>query len=159
MTIIFNQPETYWAIIGILLALFEFYFKGFISLLVAVGAGITSICTAFFNPQIEYQILLFIVSSAISLMFFRHRVMQYDLERRRDFEDDHSIKPEYIEEFKFMTGLTETDIKPGRTGLIKLDNRSYEAISEDYIKKGDLIKIVNFTNPILQVKILEKLDL
>jgi len=159
MEIIIYKPETYWILAGILFGFLEFRFNNFISILVGLGAIITAILTSFFNPQIEIQFLFFLVLAALFLMFLRHRIILYDMAKWKIFRQDHDEEYEYTQDYNYKTGLASTDIKPGRSGYIKVENHSIESISDELILKGDLVKIIERHKAIVKVALLENYDL
>ncbi|MCB0720817.1 MAG: NfeD family protein [Ignavibacteriae bacterium] len=153
MGIDISSTVVLWFVIGIIFFLVELAVPGFILFFFGIGAVVTSILLAFgIIDSIFAQVVVFIISSLLSLTLFR-------LIWKRDFRGDvgHERKPgESIDEVKGKKALVVEDIEPGKLGgQVELFGTVWEAESDFFIKKGDVVEILDRKNLLLKVKPLD----
>ena len=134
-----------WFIAGFVLFVLEFAIPGFILFFFAVGAWVVAILTLFIDLSINSQLIIFMISSVLSILLFRNWVKKIILVRK------HSS--EVIEdEFLGKTGKAETTIGPEYKGKVNFKGTTWDAASEDYIEKGENVTIVGNDSILLIVK-------
>jgi len=149
-----NIPaELVWFILGLVLLLLEIATPGFILAFFGLGAWATSLATFLgATPRIDLQILIFLAVSIFTLVLFRKKALR---SRGRVATKQHEAH-----NMDTMAGSLATvteDIQPGsRSGRVELFGTSWQAISDEPIKKGNAVEIVSRDNLILKVKIREK---
>ena len=149
MDFISNYPII-WCLIGLAFFLFEFLFPGFIVLFFGVGAWITAICTLLFDLGLNTQLVVFIGTSILSLIFLRKYF------KRIFVGKDEKAIDEVLEEFVGKTVIAESDFGKGRKGKVTFKGTIWGALSETDIKKGDHLKIIGKESIVLKVKALDK---
>lgn len=66
-----RDPELIWATIGLVIFFLEFVIPGYIMLFIALGMWITAVGSMIFDLTFNSQIILFLISSIITMILFR----------------------------------------------------------------------------------------
>ena len=140
----FNNAAVIWFILGFILFLLEFVLPGLIIFFFAVGAWIVGILLLFFDLSLNYQLLIFLLSSVLSILLFRKTLKRIMWSRRNSSEIE--------DEFKGKLGIAETFIGPGKNGKVAFKGTVWDARSEDSIEKGETVSIVGNDSILLIVK-------
>jgi len=140
----FYNAAVIWFIIGFALFLLEFVLPGLILFFFAVGAWIVAILSLFFDLSINLQLIIFLVSSVLTILLFRKWVKKIIWTRK------HSSEIE--DEFLGRTGKAETYISPGKNGKVDFKGTSWDARSEDIIEPGENVTIIGNDSILLIVK-------
>jgi membrane protein implicated in regulation of membrane protease activity len=140
----FYNAAVIWFIIGFALFLLEFVLPGLILFFFAVGAWIVAILSLFFDLSINLQLIIFLVSSVLTILLFRKWVKKIIWARK------HSSEIE--DEFLGKTGKAETYISPGKNGKVDFKGTSWDARSEDIIEPGENVTIIGNDSILLIVK-------
>jgi len=140
----FYNAAVIWFIIGFALFLLEFVLPGLILFFFAVGAWIVATLSLFFDLSINLQLIIFLVSSVLTILLFRKWVKKIIWTRK------HSSEIE--DEFLGKTGKAETYISPGKNGKVDFKGTSWDARSEDIIEPGENVTIIGNDSILLIVK-------
>ncbi len=141
---LFYNAAVIWFIVGFVFFLLEFAVPGLILFFFAVGAWIVAIVSLFVDISINTQLLLFLVSTALTILLFRKWIKKILGARE---------KPSEIEdEFIGKTGRAETFIGPGQDGKVDFKGTSWDARSADSIEKGETIIVIGNESILLIVK-------
>lgn len=139
-----------WIIIGFVLFLLEFVLPGLILFFFAVGAWIVAILCLFIDLSINQQLIIFLLSSIVSILLLRKWFSKILWKRK------HST--ELMEdEFLGKIGKAETAISPGENGKVDFKGTTWQAASEDFIEKGENVFIIGNDSILLKVKSTKKL--
>jgi membrane protein implicated in regulation of membrane protease activity len=139
-----------WIIIGFVLFLLEFVLPGLILFFFAVGAWIVAILCLFIDLSINQQLIIFLLSSIVSILLLRKWFSKILWKRK------HST--ELMEdEFLGKIGKAETAISPGENGKVDFKGTTWQAASEDFIEKGENVLIIGNDSILLKVKSTKKL--
>jgi inner membrane protein len=79
---ILSKPELIWFIIGLVMFLLELVIPGFFIFFFALGAWVTALVCLIADPGINVQLVIFTVSSVLSLLLLR-RIIQKNSFRRK----------------------------------------------------------------------------
>ena len=134
-----------WFVIGLALFLLEFVLPGFILFFFGVGAWVVAMAVFFFDLSLNAQLLLFIVSSLISVLLLRNWL-------KRKFGDSDVNLSKLEDEFVGKIAIAETSIGPGMNGKVEFKGTSWEATSDDAIAIGESVMITATRSIILVVK-------
>jgi inner membrane protein len=135
-TSIFSRPELVWFLIGLALFLLELVVPGFIIFFFGVGAWITALICLVFDPGTNFQIIIFGLTSVLSLVALR-RMIQNKLFYGK------SGKSEAVEdEFTGKEGLATVDFSPGKKGKVEFKGTTWDAESDSEIKEGQTVIII-----------------
>ena len=129
-----------WFLIGIGFLIAEFIMPTFIMFFFAIGAIIVSIVSSCFNLSINFQIMLFALSSVISLVLLRNymkNIFKGNESKGEDKYFDNSI------DLNKNIAIVSKTIEPNSFGEIKYKGTFYKAQSKDSIDKGKKVKIVS----------------
>ena len=142
---LFQNAAVIWIIIGFVLFLLEFVLPGLILFFFAVGAWITGVACLFTDLSINQQLIVFLISSVVSILLFRKWLSKVLWKRK------HST--ELLEdEFLGKTAKALTDISPAENGKVDFKGTSWQAASEDNIQKGENVIIIGNESILLLVK-------
>jgi membrane protein implicated in regulation of membrane protease activity len=139
-----------WIIIGFVLFLLEFVLPGLILFFFAVGAWIVAILCLFIDLSINQQLIIFLLSSIVSILLLRKWFSKILWKRK------HST--ELMEdEFLGKIGKAETAISPDQNGKVDFKGTTWQAASEDFIEKDENVLIIGNDSILLKVKSTKKL--
>lgn len=133
-----------WFIVGFVFFLLEFAIPGFILFFFAVGAWVVAILSLFLDLSINSQLIIFLVTSIVTILLFRKWVKKIILVKQHSSE----IEDEFIGKI----GKAETFIGPGQNGKVDFKGTSWDARSEDVVEKGEQVTIVGNDSILLIVK-------
>lgn len=126
-----------WFLAGVFFLYGESILPGFILFFFSLGALIVSLVTFFLDLSINSQIILFALSSVISLLIFRKylkNIFKGNEEKNKDFDD--SIKPQ------LETATVSKTIGANSLGEIKYKGTFYKAQSDRPIEEGEIVKVL-----------------
>ena len=128
-----------WFLIGTGFLIAEFVMPNFIMFFFALGAIIVSIVTACFDLSINSQIMLFALSSIISLVLLRNymkNIFKGNESKGEDKYFDNTI------DSNNNIGIVSKNIEANSFGEIKYKGTFYKAQSENSIDEGKKVKVV-----------------
>ena len=141
----FLSTPVVWFVIGFILFLLELVVPGLILFFFAIGAWIVSVLSLFTDISINEQLIIFVISSVLSILLLRKWLSKIIWKRK------HST--ELLEdEFLGKIAKAESDISPGQNGKVEFKGTSWQAASTDIIYKGDNVIIVGNESILLNVK-------
>ncbi len=139
------NPAVVWFILGFLLLVLEFVVPGLILLFFAIGAWLVAICCLFLDISINTQLVIFLISSVISILLFRKWASKLVWLKKNSNE---IIEDEFIGK----RAIAETFIGPGQDGKVEFKGTSWNARSEDQIAVGETVIITGNESILLFVK-------
>ena len=147
---ILSNPTLLWFLVGLVLAFLEFAVPGVILIFFGVAAWIVAFTVYIgLTSSIESQLLTFIVSSILLLVFLRRWVKGKFHGHVRDVQDP--LKN--LDEFTGKEVLVLEDVIPGKTGgYVEFKGASWSAVSEEPFKKGELAIITGLDGLTLKIK-------
>lgn len=137
---IFSRPELIWFLIGLGLFLFELLLPGFVIFFFAVGAWITALLCLVANPGINLQVIIFAVTSVLSLILLRRML------KRRFFSTKEELSEGIEDEFTGREAVANTDLAPGLRGKVDFKGTTWDAESDMTVKKGETVIIRSKNN-------------
>lgn len=138
------SPAAIWFIIGFVLLLLEFAMPGLIIFFFGLGAWVVAASCLFTELPFNYQLILFIASSVLSVLLFRKGL-------RRMLQSKRS--PSLLDdEFIGKVAKAETPIAPGRNGKVLFKGSSWNAASSEHIEAGENVVITGNDSIVLIVK-------
>lgn len=143
---IFSRPELFWFLIGLVLFLLELVIPGFFIFFFGLGAWITALVCLIGEPGTNLQIIIFAVTSVLSLIALR-RIIQ-----EKFFYSKGNLSDEVEDEFTGKEALATTDIGPDKKGKIEFKGTTWKAESKSEIKEGQTAIIIEKENFTLIVK-------
>ena len=129
-----------WFLIGTGFLIAEFVMPTFIMFFFALGAIIVSIVTACFDLSINSQIMLFALSSVISLVLLRNYMKNIFKGNESKGEDKYFDNTIASNE---NIGIVSKTIEPNSFGEIKYKGTFYKAQSENSIDEGKKVKVIS----------------
>lgn len=147
-TSIFSKPEILWFIIGLVLFLLELVIPGFVIFFFGVGAWITALLCLVAGPGINLQVVVFAVTSILSLLIFRKMIQKrffYVREDRSNAVED---------EFTGKEAIVVADFDADKRGKVDFKGTTWKAEtdSKSAIKAGQIVIILEKENFKLKVE-------
>lgn len=136
MNSIFSRPEVLWFIIGLALFLLELVLPGFVILFFGVGAWITALLCLIAHPGTNLQIIVFAVTSVISLILLR-RIIQ-----KKFFYSKEDRSSAVEDEFTGKEAKAVADFGNDKTGKVEFKGTTWKAESVSEIKRNQTVIII-----------------
>tara|TARA_B100000886_G_scaffold271839_1_gene195761 strand:- start:205 stop:669 length:465 start_codon:yes stop_codon:yes gene_type:complete len=129
----------FWFLIGVSFLIAEFLIPSFVLFFFAIGAIIVSIITAFYDLSVNFQIILFVLFSLVSLLSLRNymkNIFKGSEIKGKDkyFDNTTNVNKEIA--------VVSKTIHPAEFGEIKYKGTFYKAQSNVYIKRGKKVKVI-----------------
>jgi membrane protein implicated in regulation of membrane protease activity len=135
-TSIFSRPELVWFIIGLVLFLLELVVPGFVIFFFGFGAWVTALACLMFHPGTNLQIVIFAVTSVLSLIGLRRIIQEKFFYGKND-------GPDTVEdEFTGKVGIALSDFGPKKNGKVEFKGTTWSAESDSEIKEGQAVVII-----------------
>lgn len=145
-TSIFSRPELIWFLLGLVLFLLELITPGFFIFFFGLGAWVTALICLIANPGTNLQILIFAITSVITLIALRKIIQKkffYSNEDRSDAVED---------EFTGKEGIALSGFGPGRDGKVEFKGTTWNAESKSEISEGQSVVVMSKESFKLNVK-------
>ena len=143
---IFSRPELFWFLIGLGLFLLELVIPGFFIFFFGLGAWVTALVCLLGEPGINLQIVIFAITSVLSLIGLR-RIIQ-----RKFFYSKGDESGEVEDEFTGKEARATTDFGPEKIGKVEFRGTTWKGESKSEIKEGQTVIIIDKENFTLIVK-------
>ena len=137
---ILSRPELLWFVIGLVLFVLELLMPGFIIFFFGFGAWVTAICCLVAHPDTNLQIIIFAVTSVLSLVALR-RMLQ-----KKFFYGKNDRNESVEDEFTGREGVALNDFGPGKKGKVEFKGTSWNAVSDSEIREGQYVIIMEKSN-------------
>jgi inner membrane protein len=138
---ILSRPELFWFVIGLGLFLMELVIPGFFIFFFGLGAWVTALVCLIGNPGINLQIIIFAITSVLSLIGLR-RIIQ-----RKFFYNKGADKSGEVEdEFTGREALAVSDFGGQQTGKVEFKGTTWKAESSSEINTGQRVTILQKDN-------------
>lgn len=141
-----SRPEIVWFIIGLVLFLLELVLPGFVIFFFGVGAWITALMCLVAEPGINLQVIVFAVTSVLSLLALRKMI------QKKFFYTKEELSQEVEDEFTGREAVVVSDIGPGKKGKVEFKGTTWNAESGSVILSGERVVIKEKENFTLIVK-------
>ena len=142
----FMNTELFWFLLGLFLLLLELVLPGFVVIFFGLGAWLTALLCLVANPGLDLQIIVFTVTSLLSLILLRRML------KNRFFSGETESPATLEEEFINKVAVALTDIKKGDTGKVEFKGSTWNASSEEDISRGDKVIVIGKESISLIVK-------
>jgi membrane protein implicated in regulation of membrane protease activity len=145
-----SQPELYWFLLGLALMLSELALPGFVIVFFGIGAWVTAFTLLLgFTEPFNVQLLVFLISSLLSLVLFRKQGQKYFQGRVSGKLDDVAK----LDDVRGERAVVIEDIVPATlAGKVEFHGTNWNAIAATEIKKGTPVEILERDNLTLKVK-------
>jgi inner membrane protein len=140
----FFTAAVIWFIIGFVLFLLEFIVPGLILFFFGLGAWIVALILVFTGLSVNMQLVIFLLSSGITLILFR----KWTLKRFHINRGPNEIHDEFVGK----TAKAETFIGPTQPGKVEFNGTLWNASSSENIEKGETVIIISMKGISLFVK-------
>jgi membrane protein implicated in regulation of membrane protease activity len=144
----FLRPEIIWFLVGLALLILEFILPGLIIAFFGVGAWIVALVCLITDIGINTQLIIFIISSVLSLLclrkwlkgiFLGHAVSKQNLK-------------ENLDEFIGQKAVVKEKIIPKAGGKVEFHGTNWVAEADEEIAEGTMVQIIGKDNITLKVK-------
>lgn len=135
-----------WLATGVLLLLLEMVLPGFVLFFFGLGALVTFLCSWLWQPSLNEQLVIFLVSSLVSLFALRGFIKRTFLGDSNASLDDHALGG--VGESVVVTRM----IDPPMEGKVKYSGTSWRAVADEKIEEGEMATVISQEGLIMQVK-------
>jgi membrane protein implicated in regulation of membrane protease activity len=142
---VLSDPAVIWFLIGLGLLLLELILPGLVILFFGVGAWIAALACVIFEPNLNWQILIFLVASLLGLVLLRKYL------KKRFFGKRDEEAQDQLEEFIGRKAKAIEDFKDG-SGKVEFKGTRWSARSDDPVTKGQWVTIQSKESLTLLVK-------
>lgn len=132
----FTTTSLMWLIMGVMCFLLEMVLPGFIIFFFGVGAWTVAVASWLLPISLNYQLLIFLVSSLLSLFLLRGFI-------RKTFLGDEVSEDDNVSVSVGDTAEVTESITPPGEGKISYSGSSWKARSSDPIEKGETVTIIS----------------
>jgi len=133
---ILSRPELFWFLIGLGLFLLELVIPGFFIIFFGLGAWVTALICLIFEPGLNTQIVIFAITSVLSLIGLR-KIIQ-----KKFFYNKGGKADEVDDEFTGREALAVTDFGGQQTGKVEFKGTTWKAESSSEIRNGQRVVII-----------------
>ncbi len=137
-----------WFIIGVLLLLSELFIPSLILMFWGFGAIFTGIIGIFYTFPLNVQIVIFIISSILFLIFLRKYLKPFFT----GFQSQRSEGESDLDEFTNKQAIVTEKIVPPAHGRVSFKGTSWDAESEEEIEVDKSVLIIGKESICLKVK-------
>jgi len=144
----FLKPEIIWFVVGILLVLAELMVPGLVIIFFGIGACIVGAICFFAEISLNWQLVIFTVTSIVSLVLLRRSL-------KGMFMGHVTVKQDLTEDLKEYIGekaVVVDKITPSLAGKVEFHGTNWNAEADEDIAEGAIVKIINKDNLTLKVK-------
>ena len=146
----FLKPELIWFLVGLVMLILEFALPGLIIFFFGIGAIIVSILCLFMDIGINTQLIIFIISSVLSLLLLRTWLKGIFLGHVKGKQKGN----EDIDDFIGQHAVVIEKIVPRMGGKVELHGTNWQAIADGEIPEGAAVEVISKDNLTLKVKAL-----
>ena len=129
-----------WFLIGVCFLIAEFIMPTFILFFFAIGSIIVSIISSFYDLSINGQIILFALSSIISLLLLRNYLKDIFKGNEAKGKDQYFDQPVNVND---NLAVVSKMIDLNAFGEIKYKGTFYKAQSKNIIEKGKTVRVLD----------------
>jgi membrane protein implicated in regulation of membrane protease activity len=137
---VISNPELLWFIIGLALFLGELIIPGFFIFFFGLGAWVTALVCLIWEPGTNLQLIIFAVTSVISLIALR-RIIQ-----KKFFYNKGTQSDEVEDEFTGKEALATCDFDSDKRGKVEFKGTTWKAESTSEIKEKQTVIIIEKEN-------------
>lgn len=137
---IFIRPELFWFLIGLGLFLLELVIPGFFIFFFGLGAWVTALVCLIGEPGINLQIIIFAITSVLSLIGLR-RIIQ-----KKFFYSRIDRSGEVEDEFTGKEALSVSKFGGQVTGKVEFKGTTWTSESTSEITTGQRVTILRKDN-------------
>lgn len=146
----FFSPQLIWFLIGLVLAILEFFIPGVIVIFFGFGAWVTALLVWIFDFGLNTQLVIFLVSSLVLLLVLRRKMKSIFVGQSED---------DALDDLDELIGkkvkVTEA-INTNESGTVLLNGTSWKAEAEEAIAIDEIVEITEKNNLTLKVKPITK---
>ncbi|HUS87711.1 MAG TPA: NfeD family protein [Bacteroidales bacterium] len=142
----FMRPDLFWFLLGLVFLLLELIVPGLVLIFFGLGAWITSLVCLIGDPGLDLQIIIFSITSILSLILLRRML------KNKFFKGSWASPATLEEEFLNREAIALTSFKQGAKGKVEFKGTSWIASAEEDIVKGQTVIITGKESIVLIVK-------
>lgn len=146
----FLKPEIIWFVVGLVMLIFEFMLPGLIIGFFGVGAVITAVVCLITDVSLNTQLIVFIVSSVLSLLILRRWLKGIFLGHTKG----RQAGTQDLDDFVGQRAVVKEKIVPRTGGKVEFHGTDWQAIADGEIPEGAAVEVVGKDNLTLKVRAL-----
>ncbi len=144
------SPILAWFLVGIAFYTVELAIPGFIVFFFGIGAWCTALAVWFIDMSLSTQLLVFLISSVVTLLVFRRLLTNVFTGEKKEETDSVTYDPSPT------TGTVIEAITPPAEGKVKYAGTFWRAVADIHIEKDTTVEIIKQEDLLITVRPLEK---
>lgn len=141
-------PALIWFCLGLILIIIEFIIPGLITIFFGLGAWIVAILCLIFDLSLNVQLIIFILTSILLLIFLRKWFQSIFYNRSHD----SPVNMEELEEYLGKKAIVVAEITATNQGKVEFRGSTWKAEAYETIPEGTTVEIIDKNNITLIVK-------
>lgn len=141
----FTQSHVIWFLIGLVLILLELAVPGLVLLFFGIGAWVVALVCLVFDPSVNTQLFIFLISSLTSLALLRRVI-------KKRYIDKSNVEGELEDEYIGQTAVAISSFDVGQIGKVMFKGANWEATASQTITEGQQLKITGYKSIRLTVE-------
>jgi inner membrane protein len=142
------SPVLIWFLFGIICFVIELAAPGFVLFFLGIGAWCAAAVLAMLDVPLTAQLLIFLISSLLSLLLFRTKLRSIFMGKSSEEADSVNV------DSAPATGIVTDAIIPPADGRVKYGGSFWRAAADEPIAEGAVVLIVEKKDLIIKVRAL-----
>ena len=143
------KPEIMWFLGGLVLVFLEFLLPGLVVIFFGAGAIITSVACMIFDLELNAQILVFTISSVLTLVLLRKALKTMFMGSSTGSAGDESVSNA---EFVGCEATVVEAFGVNKNGRVELNGTEWKAVCDQSLAVGETVVVTGQRNLTLEVK-------
>jgi membrane protein implicated in regulation of membrane protease activity len=152
---IFGSEPLFWFVLGFIFMILEVATPGIVFVFFGVGAWLVVLLSFLLPLNTTFQVIIFIVTSVLSLFLFRKNLTQILHGRSKKAPTDSLSEPMIAKNYLGQVVEVIKAISPDKPGLVELNGTNWTAQSRESFEIGQRVRVVELIGLTVWV---EKLD-
>jgi membrane protein implicated in regulation of membrane protease activity len=142
------SPVLIWFLLGVAFFVIELAAPGFVLFFLGIGAWCAAAVLAMLDVPLTAQLLIFLISSLLSLLLFRTKLRSIFMGKSSEEADSVNV------DSAPATGIVTDAIIPPADGRVKYGGSFWRAAADEPIAEGAVVLIVEKKDLIIKVRAL-----
>lgn len=141
------DPSIIWFVLGLVMVLLEFANPGVVIVFFGIGAWIVAIICLFLDISLNVQLILFLLSSILLLVFLRRRFKDLFHGQASAGQGENQF-----DDYFGKKAIVAREITASTKGKIEFQGTYWDAESYETIPEGDTVELIDKKNITFTVK-------
>jgi membrane protein implicated in regulation of membrane protease activity len=148
---VFESYQLFWFILGFFFLFLEVLTPGVVFAFFGLGSWVVTLLLFFMPMPVSFQWIIFIVASALFLVFLRRHLTAL-FRRIEKGRTDSLREPMVANQYIGREVLVVSEIASDRAGLVELNGTNWQARSNTKVAAGVMVKVIELDGLTLWVE-------